>query len=116
FARFLLLVHFLYFSFYFFFFFSSRRRHTRWPRDWGSDVCSSDLPGGAVPFPLRLFPTFRGHPHDPSSAPLRGVPDRRPAAVRRQIGRASCRERVSLSGLTGALERKRRRILAGTHR
>src|SRR5207253_4930754 len=28
---------------YFFFFFSSRRRHTRWPRDWSSDVCSSDL-------------------------------------------------------------------------
>src|SRR5690625_7172923 len=26
------------------FFFSSRRRHTRWPRDWSSDVCSSDLP------------------------------------------------------------------------
>src|SRR5690625_2300632 len=25
------------------FFFSSRRRHTRWPRDWSSDVCSSDL-------------------------------------------------------------------------
>src|SRR5207253_2203145 len=23
--------------------FSSRRRHTRWPRDWSSDVCSSDL-------------------------------------------------------------------------
>src|SRR5439155_5891866 len=29
----------------FFFFFSSRRRHTRWPRDWSSDVCSSDLTG-----------------------------------------------------------------------
>src|SRR5207253_7721568 len=29
--------------FFFFFFFSSRRRHTRWPRDWSSDVCSSDL-------------------------------------------------------------------------
>src|SRR5690625_1310189 len=28
-----------------FFLFSSRRRHTRWPRDWSSDVCSSDLPG-----------------------------------------------------------------------
>src|SRR6266508_2767694 len=28
-----------------FFFFSSRRRHTRWPRDWSSDVCSSDLAG-----------------------------------------------------------------------
>src|SRR5215510_15575123 len=25
------------------FFFSSRRRHTIWPRDWSSDVCSSDL-------------------------------------------------------------------------
>src|SRR5207253_5008403 len=25
------------------FFFASRRRHTRWPRDWSSDVCSSDL-------------------------------------------------------------------------
>src|SRR5437660_5778929 len=25
------------------FFFSSGRRHTRWPRDWSSDVCSSDL-------------------------------------------------------------------------
>src|SRR5690625_134913 len=25
------------------FFFTSRRRHTRWPRDWSSDVCSSDL-------------------------------------------------------------------------
>src|SRR5690625_2824646 len=28
------------------FFLSSRRRHTRWPRDWSSDVCSSDLQGG----------------------------------------------------------------------
>src|SRR2546422_5233261 len=28
---------------YVFFFFSSRRRHTRCSRDWGSDVCSSDL-------------------------------------------------------------------------
>src|SRR3712207_4882270 len=28
---------------YIFFFFSSRRRHTRYWRDWSSDVCSSDL-------------------------------------------------------------------------
>src|SRR3712207_9022160 len=27
----------------YFFFFSSRRRHTRYWRDWSSDVCSSDL-------------------------------------------------------------------------
>src|SRR5690625_6228024 len=32
------------------FFFSSRRRHTRWPRDWSSDVCSSDL----ASFPVAL--------------------------------------------------------------
>src|SRR5438445_8299323 len=29
-----------------FFFFSSRRRHTRYWRDWSSDVCSSDLVDG----------------------------------------------------------------------
>src|SRR5690606_40075398 len=28
------------------FFFSSRRRHTRFSRDWSSDVCSSDLSAG----------------------------------------------------------------------
>src|SRR5215203_4638878 len=46
----------------FFFFFSSRRRHTRYWRDWSSDVCSSDLhradpdpgdPGGARRHPDR---------------------------------------------------------------
>src|SRR5690606_39731359 len=31
-----------------FFFFSSRRRHTRFSRDWSSDVCSSDLFGDDV--------------------------------------------------------------------
>src|SRR5690606_40931352 len=31
------------FLIYLFFFFSSRRRHTRFSRDWSSDVCSSDL-------------------------------------------------------------------------
>src|SRR5690606_7489579 len=34
-------------TFLFFFFFSSRRRHTRFSRDWSSDVCSSDLAVGA---------------------------------------------------------------------
>src|SRR6266508_4969437 len=32
-----------------FFFLSSRRRHTIWPRDWSSDVCSSDLRGWPRP-------------------------------------------------------------------
>src|SRR5947209_15292483 len=30
------------------FFFSSRRRHTRYWRDWSSDVCSSDLTANYV--------------------------------------------------------------------
>src|SRR5690606_1667671 len=29
--------------------FSSRRRHTRFSRDWSSDVCSSDLPANPTP-------------------------------------------------------------------
>src|SRR5437870_10347970 len=39
----------VYLYFLFFFFFSSRRRHTRWPRDWSSDVCSSDLRAAKTP-------------------------------------------------------------------
>src|SRR3712207_9297948 len=31
------------------FFFSSRRRHTRYWRDWSSDVCSSDLMATSIP-------------------------------------------------------------------
>src|SRR3712207_7135304 len=31
-----------------FVFFSSRRRHTRYWRDWSSDVCSSDLDAAAI--------------------------------------------------------------------
>src|SRR6266702_8351671 len=37
------------------FFFSSRRRHTRWPRDWSSDVCSSDLHHLVVAFADQNF-------------------------------------------------------------
>src|SRR5690606_19161434 len=36
------------------FFFSSRRRHTRFSRDWSSDVCSSDL----IPLGLILNEIF----------------------------------------------------------
>src|SRR5207253_4024227 len=58
-----------------YFFFSSRRRHTRWPRDWSSDVCSSDLSGVG-----RAFPARRPSPMRPASGlrrrgdhPLHGV-------------------------------------------
>src|SRR5690606_40876853 len=41
-------------------FFSSRRRHTRFSRDWSSDVCSSDLLVLEAPFEgeYHVHPTF----------------------------------------------------------
>src|SRR5690606_39712048 len=41
----------------FVFFFSSRRRHTRFSRDWSSDVCSSDLSKRDLLF-LRVLSTL----------------------------------------------------------
>src|SRR5690625_6620584 len=57
------------------FFFSSRRRHTRWPRDWSSDVCSSDLRRRRCePFRIR----GRAPPRGPDGPCRRvGGPDRR---------------------------------------
>src|SRR3712207_3289824 len=48
-----------------FFFFSSRRRHTRYWRDWSSDVCSSDL------CPARRCRYAPSPPSVPPSMPLR---------------------------------------------
>src|SRR5690606_7659248 len=44
----------------FLFFFSSRRRHTRFSRDWSSDVCSSDL-----------GPNYDGSEHEPLILPAK---------------------------------------------
>src|SRR5690625_7387154 len=59
------------------FFFSSRRRHTSWPRDWSSDVCSSDLE------PPRLcssfHPSAKASPSSPSSE-ARSLARRLPAS------------------------------------
>src|SRR5690606_39845777 len=41
-------------------FFSSRRRHTRFSRDWSSDVCSSDLNG--IPTLSSMFNERADHP------------------------------------------------------
>src|SRR5690606_40001365 len=66
-------------SHFVFFFFSSRRRHTRFSRDWSSDVCSSDLRGRprASP-PRKRQPTVRpvspGAPAMPLRARCAGEP------------------------------------------
>src|SRR5439155_19208456 len=53
-----------------FFFFPSRRRHTRWPRDWSSDVCSSDLPSLSTcePPPFREACGTAGHEDAPQAS------------------------------------------------
>src|SRR5690606_40839779 len=90
------------------FFFSSRRRHTRFSRDWSSDVCSSDLCFFSLPLPVILkrflapewvfcFGIF-------SSFVWRLLRRRCQPAVR-EIGRASCRERVYVCGDSKSLSR-----------
>src|SRR5690606_6129839 len=56
----------------YYFFFSSRRRHTRFSRDWSSDVCSSDLnalaawrAGPAVNSSRLVFPSMNSIRDDP---------------------------------------------------
>src|SRR5690606_40019363 len=45
------------------FFSSSRRRHTRFSRDWSSDVCSSDLSDPALVAPDRYAAEIAFHWH-----------------------------------------------------
>src|SRR5690625_8007755 len=91
------------------FFFSSRRRHTRWPRDWSSDVCSSDLElGQEHPRRQRSAPPLAdiaqiGHPTGQVRTQLGGE-GQRPE----EIGRASCRERVESTEGGGRVKKKKR--------
>src|SRR3712207_6903038 len=50
---------FSYILYFVFFFFSSRRRHTRYRRDWSSDVCSSDLQRRLEEPPMTITTTLR---------------------------------------------------------
>src|SRR5690606_40478970 len=85
-----------------FFYFSSRRRHTRFSRDWSSDVCSSDLLQTQLENviyratfeadePTRLI--VQTAPYDDATAAIGARADAGNAAggiVSLQIGRASC--------------------------
>src|SRR5690625_7787157 len=74
------------------YFFSSRRRHTRWPRDWSSDVCSSDLGGASVEVVRRVGEEIGLLLDELDAVPVR-VRVGEDAARSEEIGRASCRER-----------------------
>src|SRR5437660_3546520 len=92
------------------FIFSSSRRHTRWPRDWSSDVCSSDLATNSpersgLLFENRLAARLtdlvdeshhfrrRGLGHEADDVDDQEA-ERHPqqSAVDVEIGRATCRE------------------------
>src|SRR3712207_9193884 len=95
-----------------YFFFSSRRRHTRYWRDWSSDVCSSDLAGGrgrpqrqADPQPARHHPPAPGRADRGDQGEDHGGGQRRP-----EIGRASCRERAKISVVAVSLKKKTPRL------
>src|SRR5690606_41149362 len=60
-------VSFCFFFVFLCFFFSSRRRHTRFLRDWSSDVCSSDLRPRAAPLPTG--PVHQRHGGDDECSP-----------------------------------------------
>src|SRR5690606_39703476 len=90
------------------FFFASRRRHTRFSRDWSSDVCSSDLEekllgwDGIESVYTRVGRT-RGGGQDIDEDVVGIIQyefldwrERKSAneILNEQIGRASCRERV----------------------
>src|SRR5690606_40194350 len=94
------------------FFFSSRRRHTRFSRDWSSDVCSSDLIStgywNARKMPSRARSSgsisSRLRPWYQISPPVTSYSSRPASTLDKvllpepfgpiKIGRASCRERV----------------------
>src|SRR5690606_40212408 len=88
-----------------YFFFSSRRRHTRFSRDWSSDVCSSDLrnriaavitdAGGRA---VQLGNALADLLHPCLELVAHRVGQTADGAGKLQIGRASCRERGEISG------------------
>src|SRR5690606_40793203 len=102
--------------------FSSRRRHTRFSRDWSSDVCSSDLEEGeAVAADLGDAAAYRRldvtseddwiaaiadaeETFGPVTTLINnaGILDFAPIHKQDKIGRASCRERGSSSEVAGA--------------
>src|SRR5690606_40390074 len=102
------------------FFFSSRRRHTRFSRDWSSDVCSSDLsphPGpdavrvaNSRAFSLALEREWAGESAEPAGgADPRSLPEYGTLVDTLdglEIGRASWRERVWRWGGSRSLIRK----------
>src|SRR5690606_41124415 len=101
-----------------FFFFSSRRRHTRFSRDWSSDVCSSDLEhprllGERGETRERVVHLRRRPVEEVAASGTKERVPREEQAVDEErevpeIGRASCREREErwVAAASGAKKKK----------
>src|SRR5690606_40448257 len=106
------------------FFFSSRRRHTRFSRDWSSDVCSSDLKRAILqdmcivlhpyaPHITEELWALLGNPEGtlsyatyPAFNPEYLVEEEFAYPISIKIGRASCRERAETVVVHGAREER----------
>src|SRR5690606_41240905 len=86
------------------FFFSSRRRHTRFSRDWSSDVCSSDLADFAYTKVTSIRGRFVQRPREIVRQISYNCKLQRSESA--QIGRASCREREESRGGGGGSKKK----------
>src|SRR5690606_40850611 len=94
-------------------FFSSRRRHTRFSRDWSSDVCSSDLFSSISVYPSTPVSgdninitgiiknigsnnalSYNAEIYNDLNFDSTGSPNELIFSQSFKIGRASCRERV----------------------
>src|SRR5437870_13893088 len=76
------------------FFFTSRRRHTRWPRDWSSDVCSSDLgsESGAKADSLPEAGDQTASPSDKKDGKKESSSKRKKRSEERRVGKESRNE------------------------
>src|SRR5690606_40668526 len=96
-----------------YFFFSSRRRHTRFSRDWSSDVCSSDLTNLIVSSTRRTVRNTLSTDFLTvvcNSCRLANTLCRYRQWISRilQIGRASCREREKNSEIAKSLKKEKK--------
>src|SRR5690606_40364864 len=96
------------------FFFSSRRRHTRFSRDWSSDVCSSDLGRGQrSPHRLGAAAVQAGEQHQPLLRQIEGGQLRVALRVQCQPDRKSTRlnsSHVKISYAVFCLKKKKKKM------
>src|SRR5258707_12175610 len=93
-------------------FFASRRRHTRYWRDWSSDVCSSDLTGpgpGTSPGSTAPTPPTRGCTTSWSTRPCCRSRDRKSVVWGKSVdlgGRRIIKKKKKKTSRRGGAERK----------